>query len=144
MKSFLQPLLIFGVAVGVVVAVRAMTSAPAVDAPSFFQHTTLDAGLEQAELEGKPVFAFATADWCGPCQRFKGSTLSEPAVAEFLGNETVPVYIDVTERGNTDAAMLGVRSIPAAFIIEPGGNMYPMPGQPSGDGLISWVKTVTN
>jgi thiol:disulfide interchange protein len=62
------------------------------------------------------VFAFATADWCGPCQQFKRNALVDPAVEEWVRANATPVYIDV-DQNQRDAEALQVRGIPQTTLM---------------------------
>ncbi|MFN0010786.1 MAG: thioredoxin family protein [Phycisphaerales bacterium] len=81
----------------------------------------LPEALAQSATSGKPVLAFATADWCGPCQAFKRGALAHPKVAEWITANTIPVYIDIDTHA-ADARQLAVYSIPALVLIRPDGS----------------------
>ncbi len=81
----------------------------------------LPAALAQSTTSGKPVLAFATAAWCGPCQAFKRSALAHPKVVEWIKANTIPVYIDIDKHPD-DARQLSVFSIPALVLIRPDGS----------------------
>lgn len=88
--------------------------------PAMFDKTvTLEAGEARAAKEGKVVFAFATADWCGPCQQFKRDALADARVEEWVRARATPVYIDVDERAD-EAERLSVSSIPAVYVLRDG------------------------
>lgn len=109
--------------------------------PGFFAtgSTSLDAAVAEAEEEGRLVFALATADWCGPCQVYKKNALSDPRVERWVAANAEPLYLDVDERGE-DAARLGVRSIPATFIIKDGVVVDRIVGVASADQLLGWLE----
>lgn len=77
---------------------------------------TLQAAFERSRATGKPVLALVTADWCAPCQALKRGALSDPEVAAYLGERTVPVYLE--ESANPDAVRaLAPRSYPTTFVL---------------------------
>lgn len=90
--------------------------------PAEFDQTTgLAAALAQSAASGKPVLAFATADWCGPCQSFKRGALAHPKVAQWVREHAIGVYVDVDKHAD-DAQRLTVFSIPTLVLIRPDGS----------------------
>lgn len=142
-----------GVILGFVI-LRTMGGAPSGPEPEVLStaHSTIAAGFEAAEQSGKPVFVLATADWCGPCQSFKARTLSDPQVSSYLAESAEVVKIDLTDRNNAasgaDAQYLGVRTIPAAFMLfsENGQEVrrVPMPRAGNPGEFLSWARSTTN
>jgi len=126
------------VAVAAVIFLRPTVKAPV---PEVFtaSSSTLEQAIDTASQSGKPVFAVATADWCGPCQAYKRGALSDPRVAEWVTANTEPVYINVDESPEA-ASRLGVRSIPATFMIKPDGTVVGShAGGWSAEALLSWL-----
>ena len=135
--SWIFTVLIVVVAVGLFV--RSSQTAPV---PEVFTSSapTLDAAIDLAQSSGKPVFAVATADWCPPCQSYKKGALSDPRVTAWLEEHTEPVYINVDESPD-DADRLGVRSIPASFILASDGTVIDgHSGKLSADTLLAWLE----
>ena len=99
----------------------------------------LQAAKAEAASSGKPVLAYFTATWCGPCQRMHEETWPDPRVGAALG-AYVPVKIDVDQ--NSDLAMsFNVDGIPRLQVIAPDG----MPGRSregfaTADELVKWLK----
>ena len=125
------------VAIGAVLFLRPVSKA---DTPALFHDApaTLDAAMAKAESDGRVVFAYATADWCGPCQSYKKNTLSDPRVEAWVAANAVPVYIDVDVR-REDAQRLEVSGIPATFVIRDGIILDRAVGAvPPGD-LLPWL-----
>ncbi len=52
------------------------------------------AARAEAATSGKPVLAYFTADWCGPCHSMKSTTWADASVEQAL-REYVPVKVDV-------------------------------------------------
>jgi thiol:disulfide interchange protein len=51
----------------------------------------------EARRTGKPVFAYFTAEWCGPCQQLKSTTWADANVEAAL-QYYVPVRVDVDQQ----------------------------------------------
>lgn len=77
---------------------------------------TLAAAIEKSKATGEPIVAFATADWCGPCQVMKRETLVDTRVVNFLGSRAIPVYVNI-DHDKAAAGMLRVTSIPTTVVI---------------------------
>ncbi len=91
--------------------------------PALFERTpaTLDDALAEAGANGL-VLAFATADWCPPCQHMKRTALVDPAVETWVRENAVAVYID-TDHNQSDAERLNVRGIPQTTLLRGDGTV---------------------
>lgn len=128
------------VLVAALVGARLLFGGGVAATPDYFTYHTVAAAMPEAQQTGRPVLAFATADWCGPCQGFKRGTLADDDVAEFIASRTVPVYIDVTE-SHPDASMLGVSGIPAVYIIGTDGRVVDSTvGATGTQGFLAWLR----
>ena len=90
----------------------------------------------------KPIVAIVTADWCGPCQELKRSTLSDERVQRLLADQGQPVIIDGTD---TSAAMptlerLGVRAFPSTVVLRDGQPVAMLEGYASADKYLAWLE----
>jgi thiol:disulfide interchange protein len=81
--------------------------------------TDYAAAAEEARRTGKPMMAYFTANWCGPCQSLKHTTWADKAVEAAL-RDYVPVKIDVDRNGEL-AARHRVGSIPAFVVLDAAG-----------------------
>lgn len=107
--------------------------------PVFDDEVTLAAAVDAAAAdEDRFVFAVATADWCAPCQGYKRGALTDQRVEQWITNNAVPVYINVDERPD-DAAALGVRGIPATFLLKDGVVVASASGAMGADQLLAWL-----
>jgi thiol:disulfide interchange protein len=88
--------------------------------PPFSPAVTLEAAIQESQRSGRPVLAFVTADWCGPCQQLKRGALADVRV--WIEQHTVPVYIDAT-RASADQDLqtvmnrLRVRALPTLLLL---------------------------
>jgi len=105
----------------------------------FAQGLSLQTAIDRGKAEKKPVFVFATADWCGPCQQMKRTVLSEPTVEQQIGRDFVPAYVDLEKQ--TDAAeRLQVFSIPATLVLWDGKLVARMEGVIPHDSYQKWLE----
>ena len=72
---------------------------------------------KEARQSGKPVLAYFTAAWCGPCQQMKHTTWASPQVEAAL-QDYVPVKIDV-DRDAEAARAFGINQVPTYLLITP-------------------------
>ncbi len=104
----------------------------------FASHTTLDAAFDAAD--GGPVLAFATADWCGPCQSLKRGALADTRFADWINQERVTTaYVDATG-ANDDAQRLGISSVPTLVYFNAGKETARTSGVMSADALLDWLE----
>ena len=107
--------------------------------PDMFDSSlTFTEALERSELSDKPVFAFVTADWCGPCQTMKRGALADRRVADVVRTRTEPVYIDGDEHPDI-VQSLGVRGFPTVVIIRDGKIVDGSSGVMTTPGLLAWL-----
>lgn len=116
---------VFGALVVGGIALHRSMNGPKGDAPAAFtEQISLKAALDQSAQSGRPVYAFVTADWCGPCQHFKATTLADQSITQRLQTQFIPVLIDV-DRDRAQLQLLAERgftgrSIPASVILRNG------------------------
>jgi thiol:disulfide interchange protein len=99
----------------------------------------LQAAKAEAASSGKPVLAYFTATWCGPCQRMHEETWPDPRVGAAL-QAYVPVKIDVDQ--NSDLAMsFNVDGIPRMQVIGADGTRgRSREGFATAEELAKWLK----
>lgn len=129
--------LTFIVTVIVIQRLSGLGTAPVPDV--FAQGLSLDGAIEKGRAEKKPVFVFATADWCMPCQEMKRSVLSEASVEKQIARDFVPVYVDL-EEDKSAAERLQVFSIPATLVLWDGKLVARMEGVIPHDSYMTWME----
>jgi thiol-disulfide isomerase/thioredoxin len=80
----------------------------------------LDAALQRAETEGKPVAAFFHAVWCPVCTRMRRETLRAPELAG-ISDRYIWVSIDI-DRELSTAREYDVRATPTIFLLDSEGS----------------------
>ena len=99
----------------------------------------LQAAKVEAASSGKPVLAYFTATWCGPCQRMHEEVWPDPRVGAALA-AYVPVKIDVDQHSDV-ATSFNVDGIPRMQVIGADG----VPGRSregfaSAEEMVKWLK----
>lgn len=142
MKKSSRSLLTFGIVLlGAVVGLRFLMGGHVAPKPGMFaSNVTFEQAIAQSGQSGKPVFAFVTADWCGPCQHFKREALSDSRVTERVTSATIPVYIDSDAHPDI-AERLGVQGIPMVAILRDGEIIGKQTGAVSAENLLAWLDT---
>jgi thiol:disulfide interchange protein len=97
------------------------------------------AAQSQSKSSGRPMLAYFTASWCGPCQRMKSTTFANEQVDAALG-EFIKVKIDVDESPKL-ASQYATQGIPCFYLFAGDGTIqgstvgYMEPGE-----FIDWIK----
>lgn len=66
--------------------------------PTEINWISLTEAQEKSSVDGKPLFIFVEAEWCGICKRMMNSVFPEPSVTELLTDNFHPVLIDLDSR----------------------------------------------
>lgn len=89
-------------------------------------------GLENAKLQGKPLFVMLYADWCPHCNQMKKEVFSDPAVMDFLKKNYVCVWKNVEkEEGIALKDKYNTKSLPTFLFIDPSNEtlLYALKGE---------------
>ncbi len=96
-----------------------MLRGPAPTPGVFDAGITLAQAEEQSAETGKPILVLATADWCPPCQSLKRGALTDSAVVEFIGQQTIAVYLEDGAH-KAELSTLPLDSYPTTFLLQDG------------------------
>ena len=83
--------------------------------------TDFAAATEEARRENKPVFAYFTAVWCGPCQTLRHTTWADKDVDAALRGY-VPVKVDI-DRSPDLAEKYRVSGVPTFAVLRNDGQV---------------------
>lgn len=92
---------------------------------------SISKGEAEARSKRKPILYFFTAEWCGPCHTLKQKVFSQPAIAEVIHRDFIPVVVEdrFREEGRNSEAMLklasqfDLRGFPTLVVSRPGGRL---------------------
>lgn len=133
---------ILGVASAIIVSIlliQRLAGGGVAPTPEVFQgRSSLEAAITEAAKSDKIVLAFATADWCPPCQQMKRSLLVEPSIVAQINRDFLPVYVDI-EKDNAAAVRLEAFSVPTTVILKDGKQVARMEGLIPHDAYSQWL-----
>jgi protein disulfide-isomerase len=96
------------------------------------------AAQTEAKRANKPLLAYFTADWCGPCQYMRRTVWTQQSVADAMRN-VVPVEIDV-DRNPALARQFVGDYVPVFIVFAPDGRtLKTHEGAFEADQLIQWI-----
>jgi len=75
---------------------------------------------DESRRTGKPVFAYFTATWCGPCQTMVHTTWADKEVDAAL-RDYVPVKVDI-DRDRDLAEKYAIRAVPTFIVLADDGS----------------------
>jgi thiol:disulfide interchange protein len=118
MNPALRPVVVIGLIVLGVATVVGISEWRAAHAKELIPwRSDLAAAQAEATAGHKPVFAYFTAKWCGPCQQMKSTTWSDNSVNDAMASY-VPVKIDVDEHPDL-AKRFEITAMPTYRILSP-------------------------
>jgi thiol:disulfide interchange protein len=99
----------------------------------------LAAAQRESATTHKPVFAYFTAQWCGPCQSLRHTTWADSNVASAL-TTYVPVKIDIDAHPDL-ATRYAPSYIPAFVVLNADGSIAKSEtGALSPEDFLAWLK----
>jgi thiol:disulfide interchange protein len=120
MKPAYRPVVFVGI-VFAVVAILVVTSKMIAPRELVVWRIDFDAAMADAQTTHKPVLAYFTADWCGPCQTLKHTIFADPDVDESL-HAFYAVKIDIDENPKL-RERFGIESLPQFLILDADGKI---------------------
>ncbi len=106
----------------------------------FDTRVTLSQAESAAQTSGKPVFVFATADWCGYCQKLKRGALQDEVVKQWISLNTHAVYLDCTKQVPDEAKDLPIEGLPTMLLLRGGKPVATLVGAVPKEELIRWFE----
>ncbi|KFF04675.1 thioredoxin family protein [Flavobacterium reichenbachii] len=75
--------------------------------------------LENAKLQGKPIFIMLYADWCPHCNLMKSEVFSDPAVIDFLNKNYICTWKNIEkEEGIALKNKFNTKSLPTFLFLD--------------------------
>lgn len=96
---------------------------------------------ESVAEDGGVLMVYATASWCGPCQRMQQTTWRDPAVAEWFDEHGVAFKFDVDEKRDLSREFR-IEAMPTMIALVDGTEVGRVIGLQTTDQLLSWLKGV--
>ncbi len=76
--------------------------------------------MEQARVEGKPVFVYARSEYCSACKKFEAETFTNQTVIKTLNENFILLSIDV-DKQKTDVRNFRLHVTPTAIFLDKNG-----------------------
>jgi thioredoxin-related protein len=99
-------------------------------------------GMALAEKEGKSIFLYFHADWCGYCRKLKKETFVDDRIKTYLNDNFVSISVDTDKREKL-TQQWGVRGLPTLWFLESDGTkVNSLPGFVDADQLYSILQYI--
>lgn len=85
-----------------------------------FEHISVDAALEKAKQENKPIFIDVYATWCGPCKYLTNHVFVDEELGDYMNKHFINLKLD-GEEGDGDYLMaeFGLDAYPTMLFLSP-------------------------
>ncbi|MEM9661298.1 MAG: thioredoxin family protein [Planctomycetota bacterium] len=115
------------------------SSAIALAEPGVFSKRGLQNDRALAKARDRLHIVYATAAWCGPCQRMKRETWVNPLVEEWIGEHAVMTAVDIDEHPKF-REQNGIRGIPALILMDGKTEVARFSGYKTAAETLSWLE----
>nr|WP_320193060.1 thioredoxin family protein [uncultured Desulfobacter sp.] len=115
---------------------------PSADASENISWNDYTPGMALAGKEGKNIFLYFHASWCGYCTKLKKETFTDDRIKDYLNDHFVSIAVDTDKREKL-ARQWGVRGLPTLWFLEPDGTkINSLPGFATADQLLSILQYI--
>lgn len=99
-------------------------------------------GMTLARKEGKSIFLYFHAAWCGYCSKLKKETFTDDRIKAYLKDHFISIGVDTDKREKL-ASQWEVRGLPTLWFLEADGTkINNLPGFVNADQLLSILKYI--
>ncbi|MEO1717329.1 MAG: thioredoxin family protein, partial [Planctomycetota bacterium] len=107
--------------------------------PGVFSKRGLQNDRALAKARDRLHIVYATAAWCGPCQRMKQETWVNPLVEAWIGEHAVMTAVDIDEYPKF-REQNGIRGIPALILMDGTTEVARFSGYKTAAETLSWLE----
>ncbi len=99
-------------------------------------------GMAKAEKQGKSIFLYFGASWCGYCVKLKKETFTDNRIKAYLNEHFISIAVDTDKRKKL-ARQWGVRGLPSLWFLDSDGTkINNLPGFVGADQLLSILQYI--
>ena len=111
-----------------------------------FDESGLEAVMQRAKTEKKPIFYMAYADWCPHCKNIKATTLKDAEVISFMNANYVFAGLNFEKSGSENfKTKYNVKTFPTFLVLDENGQeLARFNGELKKDKFLSEVKLALN
>ncbi len=115
---------------------------PATALSEKIQWQNYEKGIAMAKAQGKKVFLYFHADWCGYCTKMKKTTFKDNSVIRYLNDNFIAISVD-SDREKKIAGSYGVRGLPTYWLLkEDSTKLSSLPGYVDAERLLVVLKYI--
>ncbi len=111
-----------------------------------FDESGLEAVIQRAKTENKPVFYMVYANWCPHCKNIKATTLKDPEVIAFMNTNYVFAGLDFEKAGSESfKSKYNIKTFPTFLVLDTNGiELARFTGELKKDKFLAEVKIALN